>query len=201
MTFGVNHLAHYLLARLLLPRIAEGGRLVITASGLHDPAFKTPVPTPRQSDAERLAHPETDPNLDAKPSQAGFRAYSTSKLLNVMTARSIAALPEVRARRIAVHAYDPGFIPETGLKRDGSLLLRAGATLLSILPPMKIANRLKDGAAGLAGLADGSISSDRLYMSLRQAKPTWPDEAAMARDDAACAKLWSDSAAMVGLAA
>jgi NAD(P)-dependent dehydrogenase (short-subunit alcohol dehydrogenase family) len=29
-TFAVNHLAHYLLARLLLPYVAERGRLVIT---------------------------------------------------------------------------------------------------------------------------------------------------------------------------
>jgi NAD(P)-dependent dehydrogenase (short-subunit alcohol dehydrogenase family) len=38
LTFAVNHLAHYLLARLLLPHLADHGRLVITTSETHDPA-------------------------------------------------------------------------------------------------------------------------------------------------------------------
>ena len=36
MTFAVNHLSHYLLARL--PELVEGGRIVITTSDTHDPA-------------------------------------------------------------------------------------------------------------------------------------------------------------------
>ncbi|WP_095647653.1 SDR family NAD(P)-dependent oxidoreductase [Pseudomonas indica] len=42
LTFAVNHLAHYLLARLLMPRMADRGRLVITTSETHDPAV-TPI--------------------------------------------------------------------------------------------------------------------------------------------------------------
>lgn len=34
-TFAVNHLAHYLLARLLLPKMANNGRLIITTSDVH----------------------------------------------------------------------------------------------------------------------------------------------------------------------
>lgn len=36
-TFAVNHLAHYLLLRLLLPQLAEGATIVITTSDTHDP--------------------------------------------------------------------------------------------------------------------------------------------------------------------
>jgi len=36
-TFAVNHLAHYLLLRLLTPRLAEGAIVVVTTSNLHDP--------------------------------------------------------------------------------------------------------------------------------------------------------------------
>ena len=200
-TFAVNHLAHYLAARLLLPRLSEGGRIVLTSSGTHDPAEKTMVPAPRHAEACLLADPETDPALDKSPRIAGFRAYSTSKLCNLMTARSLAELPEIAARKISVHAYDPGFIPETGLKRGAPWAMQLVAGLLGVLPPLKIANRMADGAAGLAGLADGSITSDRVYMSLRRAKVTWPDPSALSRDDAACAKLWTDSAELVGLPA
>ncbi|MFD3743465.1 SDR family NAD(P)-dependent oxidoreductase [Nocardia sp. NPDC058633] len=37
-TFAVNHLAHYLLIRLLLPVLADGARIVLTTSGTYDPA-------------------------------------------------------------------------------------------------------------------------------------------------------------------
>jgi NAD(P)-dependent dehydrogenase (short-subunit alcohol dehydrogenase family) len=41
-TFGVNHVAHWQLACLLLPALdAKKGRIVLTASGVHDPAMKT----------------------------------------------------------------------------------------------------------------------------------------------------------------
>jgi hypothetical protein len=37
-TFAVNHLAHYLLPRLLMPRLAHDGSVVLTTSDMHDPA-------------------------------------------------------------------------------------------------------------------------------------------------------------------
>ena len=57
-TFATNHLAQYLLLRLVLGRLAPGARVVLTTSGTHDPAEKTGVPAPRHAKAEWLAHPE-----------------------------------------------------------------------------------------------------------------------------------------------
>ena len=37
LTFAVNHLAHYLLARLLLPAVADAGRVILTTGDTHDP--------------------------------------------------------------------------------------------------------------------------------------------------------------------
>lgn len=201
-TFAVNHLAHYLLVRLLLPKMADGGRIILTSSGTHDPAEKLFVPAPSHADAALLAHPENDPLRDEAPLKAGFRAYSASKLCNLMTARSLAANPDVTARGIVVHAYDPAFIPETGLKRNANWFARnLVMPVIGLLPPSRIGNRLNDASAALAGLTDGTIDGPRVYMALRRAKPTWPDPSELARDDAACAKLWRDSAAMVGLPA
>ena len=119
-----------------------------------------------------------------------------------MTARMLAARPEVTSRNITVHAYDPGFIPATGLARSAPWIVRAVIfPVLAILPQGKGANRLSGGAQALAGLADGTIGSDRVYMSLRGGKPTWPEPSVLARDDTLCAKLWEDSAVMVGLPA
>ena len=43
-TFGVNHLGHFLLVNELLPALQRPGRVVVVASGVHDPAQKAGVP-------------------------------------------------------------------------------------------------------------------------------------------------------------
>jgi NAD(P)-dependent dehydrogenase (short-subunit alcohol dehydrogenase family) len=198
-TFAVNHLAHYLLARLLEPRIVDGGRLVLTSSGTHDPREKTGIPVPRHADAARLA--QGDFGGDG-PRVAGLRAYSTSKLCNLMTARTMAARRDIAARGLRVYAYDPGFIPATGLARGSPwFVTRLIMPVLTALKPLGGMNTMDEGAAGLAGLADGSITGKTIYMSLRKAKPTWPDPSELACDDVLCDQLWADSAAMVGLPA
>ncbi len=202
LTFAVNHLAHYLFARLALPKLSENGRLIITSSGTHDPREKTGVPPPRHADARLLAYPHEDPDLDSGLITAGMRAYSSSKLCNLLTARKFATLEEVAARSITVHAYDPGFIPETGLGRAAPWIVRKIVLpLLAVVKPLGGMNSLADGAKGLRGLADGSITGDAVYMSLRKGKPTWPEVSDIARDDTVMERLWADSAEMVGLSA
>src|SRR5271165_3587680 len=105
--FAVNHLAHYLLLRLLLPRLAQGATVILTTSGTHDPAEKTIIAPPLHADARFLAHPERDPH----PLIAGGRTYSSSKLCNVLTARALAAHPDTTVRRLTIIAYDPGHTP------------------------------------------------------------------------------------------
>lgn len=200
LTFAVNHLAHYLLARLLITNLANGGRIILTSSGTHDPLEKTGVPAPHHADAARLADPATDPQAGKSGITAGLRAYSSSKLCNLMTARTLAMRSEIIDRLITVHAYDPGYIPATKLGRNAPWPVRnVVMPVIAKLPMGKGANLLSDGAQALAGLADGSIDSDRIYMALRGGHPTWPQPSALACDDALCAKLWADSAAMVGL--
>jgi NAD(P)-dependent dehydrogenase (short-subunit alcohol dehydrogenase family) len=90
MTFAVNHLARYLLARVLLPRLAESARVVITTSDTHDPAI---LPfAPKVLDVPAWAHPPAG--------KLGNGAYPASRLCNLLTARGLAALPEVNARQI-----------------------------------------------------------------------------------------------------
>jgi NAD(P)-dependent dehydrogenase (short-subunit alcohol dehydrogenase family) len=102
MTFAVNYLAHYLLARLLLPFMAEGSRIEITTSDTHD---QWPI-APKTVDPEAFAHPE-------KSSPA--RAYPASKLCDLLLARSLAVSDEAKAQRITVIAYNPGLTGGTGL--------------------------------------------------------------------------------------
>ena len=199
-TFAVNHLAPYLLARLALPKLADGARLVLTSSGTHDPREKTGIPAPRHADSARLAYPDCDPDLDGNATVAGLRAYSSSKLCNLMTARMLARHPEVVRRGIVIHAYDPGFVPSTGLARGSPWPVRALIMpLLARFPLLRGMNRLADAGGALAGLLTGAIDGPAVYMALRRGQPTWPDPSPLALDDQACARLWTESATMVGL--
>ena len=203
-TFAVNHLAHYLLLRLLLPRLANHARIVLTTSGTHDPAQRAPLPPPRHANARLLAHPELDPDRDQRPRVAAGRAYTASKLCVVLTARALAAQPQAQARQLTVVAYDPGRTPGTGLLRNEGLVLRAlwqvlGWPLLRPLVPR--ANSPKAAGGALAELALGRVCppAGRTYAALRRGELTWPDPSELARRDDLMHTLWRDSAELVGL--
>ncbi|KAK9482439.1 hypothetical protein V1527DRAFT_447339 [Lipomyces starkeyi] len=155
-TFAVNHVGHAFLFSLLRPHFADKARVVITASGTHDPAQKTGLPDAKYNTAEELAHPT--PETTKNP---GRQRYATSKLVNVMWAyalhRRFACVP---GKSWTVTAFDPGLMPGTGLARE------AGATMrflwIHILPRMlPLLRRLvlpnihtpKESGAALAWLA------------------------------------------------
>lgn len=201
-TFATNHLAHYLMLRLLLPRLAKGARIVITSSGTHDPRERIGVPPPRHADAYRLAYPERETRAEESDLIAGMRAYSSSKLCNVMTARFLAQTPEAHSQGWQVFAYDPGATPGTGLVRHHSWLVKnlIWPILPLVVPFSSAFNTMKAAGQGLAELATTAGAPEaKVYASLRRARLTWPDPSVIALDDAACAKLWQDSAELVGL--
>lgn len=206
-TFAVNHLAHYLLVRELLPALADGARVVLTTSGTHDPAVGASLATPRHADAQLLAYPDRDPGRHTKPAETGQHAYTSSRLCNVLTVRSLAAHPDLRARRVSAVAYDPGQVFGTGLARDLALPLRIawtvfgtplGAPLRRLKPDQ---NTRKAAGHSLANLALGTVvpPDGRTYAALRRGKLTWPDPSELARNDELAQALWTDSARLVGL--
>jgi NAD(P)-dependent dehydrogenase (short-subunit alcohol dehydrogenase family) len=201
-TFAVNHLAHYLLLRLLLGSLARGATVILTTSGTHDPAEGASLPAPRHADARLLAHPdrETDPD---KPGQAGRQAYTASKLCNVLTARALAAVPEARARQVTGIAYCPGQTPGTGLVRNMPLPLRTawrvfGSPLRKLLPPF---NSREAAGQALADLALGVVRppANNYYAALRGGRLTWREPSELARRDDVMYALWRDSAELVGV--
>ena len=121
-TFGVNHLGHFLLVNLLLPRLAAPARVAVVASGTHDPAQQTGVPAPAWNDPVALAKGELGvPAAKDAPAKLGQRRYATSKLANVLFSYELARrLPD----GITVNAFDPGLMPGTGLVREAPAPLR-----------------------------------------------------------------------------
>lgn len=200
LTFAVNHLAHYLLARLLLPQLADHGRLVITSSNMHDPPIKRIAP--KKLDLEEWAHPTKD------GSGTGIRSYTASKLCNLMTALSFARLEEVNARKISVIAFNPGLTGGVS-GRDASALQKAFFTVLThtlfplvgLFRPEFVMNSPEHSGDMLARIALGTISPPigRIYVSLVRGKPTFPDPSELARNRDSQDRLWRESAAMVGI--
>lgn len=197
-TFAVNHLAHYLLITLLADKLAPNGRIILTGSGTHDPAEKTPVTPPVHAIAEYLAYPDRDPQAETRARQAGFRAYSTSKLCNIMTAREIGR----RYPNLSAMSYDPGYVPHTRLGRDSPKII---ATLVSYIVPLMMkrdrSSTIARSGQFLADLAMDPIygASRGDYWSVRGTALKKLDPSILARDDKACERLWEDSARLVGL--
>ena len=201
LTFAANHLAHFLLIDRLVSGLGSGGRVVITSSGTHDPRQKTGMPPPLHADARKLAYPQTDRDRDAKPGTAGRRAYSTSKLCNVMTARELPRRLADTRPDVAAAAFDPAYVPATGLVRDypaparfivAHVLPRLMAGRPWVSTPEVSGGYLADLASGAEG---GSAHGD--YFSVRALKLTNIAPSDLARDDAACARLWDDSRALL----
>jgi NAD(P)-dependent dehydrogenase (short-subunit alcohol dehydrogenase family) len=200
-TFAVNHLAHYLLLRLLMPRLSSGAIVVITTSNLHDPKTNAVAP-PRHADVEKLARGQVGDSPHLRDPMAVMRAYATSKLCNVLTARALASSAFAQERGLRVIAFNPGFTPGTQLIRNHPLGLRLlFAVLVPILSPILRMNTLAGSGDLLADLALGRVAppAGRLYASQVKRRLTWPDPSELASDDAVMAKLWRDSAALVGL--
>jgi NAD(P)-dependent dehydrogenase (short-subunit alcohol dehydrogenase family) len=199
-TFAVNHLAHYLLLRLLMPRLASEAIVVITTSNLHNPKTN-PIAPPERADAEKLARGQVK-LTESQGSRSGIRAYSASKLCNLLTARALASSAIARDRRLRVIAYTPGLTPGTQLTRNQSLAFRLiHSVVMRILSVTQRMNTVAAGGGILADLALGNIvpPTGRLYASHVKRQLTWPNVSELASDDTVVAKLWRDSAALVGL--
>ena len=195
-TFGVNHLGHYLLSRLLLPDLTRGGLITFVSSGTHNPQDKTGMPQPRYTTARALAH-DFEPGM-----QAGMRRYTTSKLCNVYCtyeyARRLAASPDPRLQSLRVNAFDPGLMPATGLARTYSAPLRLVSRYIlpalslfisNVHSPATSGRRLALLASGHEGSATGKYFSDG--REVRSSAASYDTNNAL--------DLWTTSADMTGL--
>jgi NAD(P)-dependent dehydrogenase (short-subunit alcohol dehydrogenase family) len=194
-TFAINHLAHYLLLRLLVPSLAKNATIVITTSDVHDPRM---VPFgPKELDPEALAHPKNT----GKGFIPGIRAYASSKLCDLLTARAFEASTDAQMNGMRVIAYNPGLTPGTSLFRAWPWWAKLAMGVASILRPLTGMNTIEQAGNGIADLGLGTIvpPSGRIYASLVKGKLTWPDPSELAQSDTAMRGLWVESAQMVGL--
>jgi NAD(P)-dependent dehydrogenase (short-subunit alcohol dehydrogenase family) len=191
-TFAINHLAHYLLLRLLTPSLAKNATVVITTSDVHDPKM---VPFgPNELNPEALAHPE-DKSTGFMP---GIKAYASSKLCNLLTARAFEASSDAQLNGMRVVAYNPGLTAGTALFRAWPWWAK---WMMAVATRLRPVNTVEQAGNLIADLGLGAIvpPSGRIYASLVKGKLTWPDPSELAQSDTAMSGLWVASAQMVGL--
>lgn len=200
LTFATNHLAHYLLARLLLPNLAKGGKIVITTSDSHDPEII--FFGPKTLELKELAYPNEN-------SLKGMRFYAATKLCNLLTARSLSAISLKDDRDISVIAYNPGLTGDTSLMGKQSafikillpVFIRPLFQVISMFKPAFFMGTAKRSGEALAELAMGKVTlpTDKIYTSLVRGKLTFPNPSQLAQDNNTRDLLWKESAKMVGL--
>ena len=178
-TFGVNHLAPFLLTNRLRPELAEDARVVTTASGAH-----------RNADGI---------DFDAVQTVDGFSAwaaYSRSKLANVCFAAAL----DRRLGAATSASFHPGFVPGSAFPRELPLPVRAGMRALEYLPRTirrRFANTVVEGAATGVYLAASPEVDDLGGRYFADCEPVTPSAAARDRD--LQERLWERSLTWTGL--
>lgn len=201
-TFATNCLGHFLLMNLLLDEIQEGGRVVWTSSGTHDPDTTDGklVGKAAAPDAEALANT----GKGSKPLSGGVR-YTTSKLCVLLYSYELDRRLRSARRNVASIAYDPGYMPETGLGRGAPKAMQ----WLSKTAAFKRLFKLFGGTIGdlaFSGAGLGRVAVDEEYAGASgkyvQSKNLTLHEAKSSRashDVQSANKLWLDSARLAQL--
>lgn len=173
LSFAVNHLAHYLLAERLLPRVRDGGRLVLTSSIVHNPETYCVVGITRATweDPAIMADAAKAQDHMKERVDRGEARYSASKLLNLMHARHLAkAVP-----RVATLAFNPNIVPGTEIARERNIFQILGwKYIMPLMAPVLPTVRTQDTSAGdllwLVTEADAGKFSGQ-YLDGRQPMP------------------------------
>lgn len=199
MTFGVNHLGHFLLANLLLPRIVSTGRIVFVSSDTHDPAARTGMPAPAYTSAAQLARP-APLAVGVNVGDIGRQRYTTSKLCNVLCAYEFARCLHARQSAITVNAFNPGLMLDTGLVRDyskGEMMSLSLRSLRYLLPQILRFRSARTMGPALARLvidpALADISGAYFDGYNRKSSSTASHDATLT------AELWAASCQLTGL--
>jgi NAD(P)-dependent dehydrogenase (short-subunit alcohol dehydrogenase family) len=170
--FQHNHLAPYLLTRLLLPRLLESDARVVSTSSLMNRVGRV-----------RLE----DLDWEKRSWLGGWPAYGTSKLETIMFIRELAARTGLEA-----YSFHPGYVA-TGFGADSAFI-----KLSYRLRPGGLGISVEQGAEPLVLLASGSAMPAPSGTYYDQLEP-YGRTRAQADDGDIAAGLWIKSAQLLGL--
>ena len=167
---GVNHLGHYLLTNLLLERLAASAPArVVNVSSMM-----------HAGGAIDFASFRDPARYDA------MGAYRQSKLANILFSNELAR--RAGAKRITSNSLHPGGVA-TEIARDAAWWMRAGMKLVGTSPEKGART-----SVALSAAPEHEKTTGKYFVSEREKAP-----AAAALDPALAARLWDESAKLVGL--
>jgi NAD(P)-dependent dehydrogenase (short-subunit alcohol dehydrogenase family) len=183
MMFAANHLGHFLLTILLLPRLLRSApsRVVIVSSRWHAPGSSGP---PVDFDFE---------NLDGAKRYDPTTFYKNSKLANLWFAFELAR--RLAGTGVTVNAVCPGFVPSTLAEHQHGVERLVTKYLLPMLPSAHSPADAADNTAFVATDPKYATRSGAFVGERTEIEPS-----ALARDTASAARLWSVSCQLAGIA-
>ena len=221
ITVGTNHLGHFLLTELMLPRLEQAAgtspdgtapRVVVTASEVHDPASpggNVGLGAGLGDLAGLKASGADFTMLDGSAYNAD-KAYKDSKLCNVLFARELQRRLSAANSVVTVNAFGPGLITRTGFFRyQNPLFVKLFDFATNDI--FHVAETVEGGGDCLVYMATSPALEGKggLYYNNGIApgegktghKFERGEVSAEARDDAEAAALWQYSERLVGMSA
>ena len=197
-TFAANCLGHFLLVNLLLDSLAPDGRIVWTASGTHDPALMDGKSVGRAAEPDANALAQQGRN--GKPISGG-RRYATSKLCIIMYAYELDRRLRRAGTPISSIAYDPGFLPDTGMGLGAPAIFRTSLVKFLLRKLGMTMGQMPLSGEALAMLAEDAAYGGRSgkYFQSKNGELREARSSIMSYQEGIAAKLWSDSEHMVRL--
>ena len=167
LTWAVNHLAPFLLTKLLLDRLKASApsRIITTASEAHQGAE---IPFD---------------DLNAERSYGGFARYKQTKLANILFTCELAR--HVRGSGVTAHCFHPGLVA-SGFNRNNGPLMNLAMTML-----WPMSRSVEKGAETLVWLAtspDVNRTSGGYYIDME-----WVAPSPQAQDMRSARRLWEVS--------
>lgn len=175
-TFATNHLGHFVLATLLLPRL-RGGQIVNVASEAHRHGDL------RRADLEQIARGEAWRG-------GGYPAYADSKLANVLF--TVEAARRWQEYEVAVNAVHPGVLA-TGLWNQNSGTLAAFVRTFTVF--MRSPRVGGSAVLNVLDTAQKQVATGRYFRVATESEPQ-----PQATDEVLASVLWESSVAWGNLA-
>jgi len=174
LTFALNHMAYYVLTRLLLAKLEASApaRIVNVSSTAH------------------YGGAIDFDDLQMERAFDGWHAYRRSKLCNILFTRELAR--RLSGTGVTANCLHPGFVASRfGDNTDGLFraILALGKRMIAISP-----ERGAETSAYLASSPEVASVSGAYFDKCRVKTPS-----AAARDDDAARRLWRESARLAGL--